>query len=112
MCFERLEQLKESSKSTVYLVYDQEHKRMAVEKHLTAEQDIYLQLRELSHPNLPKIYDVQIQNGKTVVLEEYIPGGSLASAKAGEKQIAHWMMELCSVLAFLHRNGILHRAMA
>lgn len=106
---EQLEVFKESDKSKVYLVYDNDNHRMAVEKHLHGELKVYKLLKELPHHYLPIIYDVQFQNGETIVLEEYIPGGSLGQLLVEDKQIIRWMLELCDVLDFLHCYGILHR---
>ena len=52
---ERVEELK---KGKIYLVYDEKNRRMAVEKHLRGNFRLYEQLRKLSSPYLPKIYDV------------------------------------------------------
>lgn len=109
MEMERLKVLKDSPKSRVYLVYDHENRCMAVEKHLAGEITVYRQLQRLSHPYLPRIYEVHYAQSETVVLEEYIAGSSLGQTKASEKQLTRWMLELCSVLAFLHRHRILHR---
>lgn len=50
---ERLEELKIGK---VYLVYDSEKHRMAVEKHLQGRCAIYERLKALPHPYLPKLY--------------------------------------------------------
>lgn len=107
--YEVLELLKESSKGTVSLLYDAQDRRMLVEKRLNGELSVYRRLLELPHPCLPRLYEVRFENGQTVVLEEYIPGGSVAVVKASEKQLTAWLMELCRVLEFLHRHHILHR---
>lgn len=104
-----LEVWKETEKSKVYLVYDQTHHCVAVEKHLLGYLDIYEKLQKLQHPYLPKIYEVQFAENETVVTEEYITGGSLENVSAGEKQLKRWFFEVCEVLSFLHKNGILHR---
>ena len=104
-----LETWKETEKSKVYLIYDQVQRCMAVEKHLTGHLDIYEKLQKLQHPYLPKIYDVRFEESETVVTEEYITGGSLVNITAGEKQLKRWFYEVCEVLSFLHKNGILHR---
>ena len=102
MEMERLEILQESPKSKVYLVYDQKNHRMVVEKHLAGNISIYQKLKDLSHPYLPKIYEVYITSEETVVLEEYINGGSLEKIRANEIQLMQWILELCRVLTFLH----------
>ena len=50
---ERVDTFKEGK---VYLVYDAEHHRMAVEKHLQGDFRIYEQLQALPHLYLPKLY--------------------------------------------------------
>ena len=54
---ERLEELKTGK---VYLVYDSEKHRMAVEKHLQGRCAIYERLKALPHLYLPKLYEVNL----------------------------------------------------
>lgn len=109
MDYERLKVLSETEKSSVYLVFDPQRQKMLVEKRMNGEIEVYRRLAELSHPYLPKIETVQIEQGRTVVIEEYIPGGSLAKVKADERQLSQWLLELCDVLDFLHSRQIIHR---
>lgn len=109
MLYERLEVLKDTEKSKVYLIYNPNQHQMQMEKHLSGELEIYRRLQNLVHPYLPKLYDVRFENGETILWEEYIAGGSLAMAKANEKQKTLWFLEVCKVLGFLHQQGILHR---
>lgn len=103
---ERVDTFKEGK---VYLVYDVEHHRMAVEKHLQGKALIYEQLKALSHSYLPQLYAVSYTEDETIVWEEYITGKSLEQIPATEKQVTRWLFELCDVLRFLHRHHILHR---
>lgn len=103
---ERLEELKTGK---VYLVYDSEKHHMAVEKHLQGRCAIYERLKALSHPYLPKLYEVKYTEDETVLFEEYINGSSIGTVSATEKQIKKWLFELCDVLKFLHKNNIIHR---
>ena len=64
---ERLEELKTGK---VYLVYDSEKHRMAVEKHLQGRCAIYERLKALPHPYLPKLYEVKYTEDETIVFEE------------------------------------------
>ena len=109
MTYQTVKILKESEKSTISLVIDAESGRMMVEKRLSSELSIYQRLMSLPHPFLPQLYDVHLENGKTVIVEEYISGGSIAEINASEKQLSAWLLELCQVLNFLHRNKIIHR---
>ena len=103
---ERVDTFKEGK---VYLVYDAEHHRMAVEKHLQGNFRIYEQLQALSHSYLPQLYAVSYTEDETIVWEEYITGKSLERIPATEKQVTKWLFELCDVLRFLHQHHILHR---
>lgn len=103
---ERVDTFKEGK---VYLVYDAEHHRMAVEKHLWGDFRIYEQLQALPHSYLPKLYAVSYTEDETIVWEEYITGKSLEQIPATEKQVTKWLFELCDVLRFLHQHHILHR---
>ena len=60
---ERVDTFKEGK---VYLVYDAEHHRMAVEKHLLGDFRIYEQLQALY---LPKLYAVSYTENETIVWE-------------------------------------------
>ena len=109
MELERLETLKDSEKSKIYLVFDMENRRMLVEKHLQGNLPIYQRLMNLPHPYLPKLYEVCLRPEETIVVEEYIEGRSIAEAHPAEKQLRKWLLELCEVLHHLHRNQIVHR---
>lgn len=109
MELERLETLKDSEKSRIYLVFDTENRRMLVEKHLQGDLTIYERLAELPHPYLPELYEVRSGLDETVVVEEYIEGRSIAEAHPTERQLRKWLLELCVVLQHLHKNQIVHR---
>lgn len=109
MDHERLKTLGETEKSRVYLVFDSERQRMLVEKRMAGEVEVYQKLSELRHPYLPRIESVRFEQGETIVIEEYIPGGSLSQIRADERQLSRWLLELCDVLEFLHGKQIIHR---
>ena len=72
-------------------------------------QSLYELLKNFDCIYLPKIYSVDISDGKTVVTEEFITGKNLLSTNLDEKQIIHAMVQLCSALDFIHGLGIVHR---
>lgn len=76
---------------------------------------IYEALMEVRHPNLAVIYDCVYENGNTYVLEEYIPGKTLAelleeNGTFSEEETRRIMMQLCDGLEVLHRHepSIIH----
>lgn len=101
--------LKQSEKSTVRLVRETNGEQVYVQKILKGQHPIYLELRSCLHPYLPKLYDVTMSDDTTTVIEEFIEGESLGSAKLSEAQVVGAVKELCTVLKFLHGKDIIHR---
>lgn len=109
MNYEEIELLKQSEKSTVYLVREEDGEKVFVRKKLKGQHPVYLTLINCKHPYLPDIYEVTMEDGYTTVIEEYVEGQSLGCAELSEKQLTGAAKELCSVLEFLHEKDIIHR---
>lgn len=95
-----------SERSTVELVCDDEK---YIRRTVHSECAVYNALKDAPSCFLPKIYSVDISDGKTVICEEYIEGKSLAHTDLSEKQAENVMIQLCSALEFIHKLGIVHR---
>ncbi len=106
---EEIELLKQSEKSTVYLVRERGREQFYIRKTLQGRHSVYLALQGLTHPYLPKVYEAAVDGNTTTVIEEYIEGQTAGSAELSEKQCRAVVKELCDVLAFLHGKGIIHR---
>ncbi len=104
-----VKELHRSEKSVITLMIDPDTGIRYVRKQLQGSHPVYAQLQAISHPYLPNIVQVEQHPDHVVLLEEYIDGASLAEITLSEKQIVALMEELCDVLVFLHRHGILHR---
>ena len=104
-----VKELHRSEKSVITLMIDPDTGIRYVRKQLQGSHPVYAQLQAISHPYLPNIVQVEQHPDHVVLLEEYIDGASLAEITLPEKQIVALMEELCDVLVFLHRHGILHR---
>jgi serine/threonine-protein kinase len=79
-------------------------------------QDEARLLRSLSHPNLPRVFDVFADGGKQYFVMEFVAGQTLEeivgkSTIGGvmESQVMGWMMQICDALEYLHNNNIIHR---
>lgn len=105
--------MKESDHSAVYVVKSQKNgnRYVLLQFHGTAE--IYRRLMTITSPHLPKIYEVEEQDGIVTVLEEYIQGDTLAFLLEGigldRSETKDLMLQLCDALELLHKNGIVHR---
>lgn len=106
---EEISLIKQSEKGTVHLVRERNGDRTFVRKVLKGQHPIYLTLKNCRHPYLPELYEVDMSDGFTTIIEEYIEGQSLGSAELPEKQLLGAVKELCSVLEFLHGKDIIHR---
>lgn len=98
-----------SERGRVVLLQETETGEKRVQKELRGWNPVYEQLKELSHPYLPTVYEVRREGDQTVVTEEHIEGASLAAVSLSQGQLTRLLLELCDVLEFLHGHGILHR---
>lgn len=76
---------------------------------LLAEREL---LRQLSHPNLPRVYDAFFFDGQLCLSMEYIRGRDVASYLRQEPldmpTALRWMRQLLETLAYLHSREIVH----
>ncbi len=105
--YKELKLLKQSEKSTVYLVCSGERKY--IRKLLTGRHPIYELLMNNPHPGLPRLLEVTVSENSTTILEKYIEGQPLGTVELSKRQFSTVVRELCSVLTFLHGKGIIHR---
>ena len=100
----------------VYLVKNIQTSRLYVKKVLSVyNADVYRYL--IHHPveNTPRIYEAVEDNGKLIVIEEYINGTSLrdylAKGPVPETEAVSITIKLCKIVQDLHRcvPPIVHR---
>jgi serine/threonine protein kinase len=67
----------------------------------------------LRHPNIVTVYDYGEYEGTPYMIEEYVPGGSLAERlrddRPGRETAVRWLRGIASGLDYAHRKGIVHR---
>lgn len=75
-------------------------------------------LKRLDHPNLPSIIDVIDEEGRFLIVMDYIEGNTLAKALTDygaqpQEQVIEWAKQLCDVLGYLHsrKPPIIYRDM-
>lgn len=66
-------------------------------------------LKNLRHPNIPIIYDIEEDDTYIYIVEEYVEGQSLRALRLShnyisESKIKEYLIQLCDVLIFLHSN--------
>ncbi len=74
---------------------------------------VYEYLMSISHPNLPRIYSVEEENGNLSIYEEYIDGITvgdvLQTGLCKESGVREVITGVCNALDVLHKNNIIHR---
>ena len=103
--------IKENEKTKISLVFYEGCQGPCILKICKSRDlsEVYQALMEVQHPNVAQVYDCICENGNTYIIEEYIPGKTLAEIFAekgtfSEKETAEIMAELCSGLDELHRQ--------
>lgn len=114
-CYEELARVKENK--NVYLVRHIETGRLYIKKRIDVyNESVYLKLRDMKFGGMPQIHFCAEQDGKLVVVEDYIQGRSLqeiyeAEGLFAEKKAADIVRSLCDILQKLHQctPPIIHR---
>ncbi|KAG6891390.1 hypothetical protein C0992_007613 [Termitomyces sp. T32_za158] len=82
---------------------------------------LYAQIRDelgvmemLHHPNVVEYYGIEVHRDKVYIFEEYCQGGSLAAlldhGKIEDENIIQvYTMQMLEGLAYLHKEGVIHR---
>jgi serine/threonine protein kinase len=82
----------------------------AVQRHAKTE---FNALKDLVHPNLPRVYDVRSPQDEFHLKLEYIPGAELTHTMGEYRfhrdRVLHLAEALLSALAYLEDHGIVHR---
>ncbi|MHB2018123.1 MAG: serine/threonine-protein kinase [Candidatus Xenobia bacterium] len=70
-------------------------------------------LARLSHPNLPRVTDHFVWNGRRCLVQELVRGRTLEAASEGgpcrETDVLGWTLQLCDALEYLHQADIVYR---
>lgn len=113
--YELVDVLKKTRHGTVALVYDRIGKQVCILKQTDARaKGVYLAIREMEPPQVPAIQHILEQNGKLLVIEEFIDGRTLADMLdygelLEEREALRVLQELCLCLKPFHSKNIIHR---
>ncbi len=110
--FKKIKLLYNSNKSEIWLIENKDG-IFYVRKDISLGNISYRCLKEIRHPILPQNFYVVENAQKTIVIEEFINGKTLAERlKEGpleEGIVIDMALQLCDGLAILHNHGIIHR---
>jgi len=105
--------LKSGQRGNIYLVRDKNTGERSVYRHFYGNAEVYESLVNITCPNLPKITRTGEEDGKVLVLEEYIQGDGLDFILEGGAltfgQTRDIAIQVCRALCILHSVGAVHR---
>lgn len=105
-----------NEKHAVTLVQHVETHQLYVKKVLSSySEEVYQTLKEERFPSIPVIQDLLEDNGRLIVIEEYISGRNLEEILEerlfSEEEVRNVLLDLCQILKPLHQHQpkIIHR---
>jgi serine/threonine protein kinase len=111
--FDVVRTMRRSERSELLLLRHKKSGNCYVYRVFTGGGEVYRRLVPAICPNLPRIYDVAEEAGRTAVLEEFIRGDSLqdllADSTLSSQDTRGIARDLCQALHVLHSLGAVHR---
>ncbi len=111
--FNMVRVLKEESGTKILLLRHRVSKEFFVLRDFDGNSEIYRKLMTVASANLPRVYEVAEENGRVLVLEEYIQGDTLdyilEQGVLPKGEVRRHIRQLCNALHVLHSFGAVHR---
>ena len=111
--FEEVRPLKEGPRGGVFLLRHKKTGRLLVFRRFSGSGEVYRKLLRSSCPNLPEVLETAEQEGKVLVLEEFIQGDTLdfllKEALFSPQETKQTIKQLCQGLWVLHSMAAVHR---
>ena len=112
-CFRVEQTLRSTERGEVFRVTHRDSGRAYILRVFQGDPSAYEKLLGVSSLFLPAIYEVIEEGDRTIVLEEYVRGDSMADMLEGclftEEETKKLSCDLCQALHVLHSLGIVHR---
>ena len=111
--FDILHTYKESENKTIRLLRHRDSGERFICRDFAGSAEIYQKLLPVECPYLPRIWEAAEENGRVLVLEEYLKGDRLdkviEEALLSAKDTRKIALDVCRALYVLHGLGIVHR---
>ena len=111
--FQPVKNLRDSEKGMVEVVLHKKSGLRFVVRRFTGSAEIYKKLIKVKSPCLPQIMEAAEQDGKVLVIEEYIVGDPLDQLMEGAVltpgETKRIILDVCKGLYILHSLNIVHR---
>jgi serine/threonine protein kinase len=96
-------------------VVKQVRERVQSDEHRKRLEEEALRMAKLSHPRIAMIFDHFVEDGFYFIVVERINGRTLSAifkerqARIEETEVVRWATVMCDVMAYLHRERVVHR---
>lgn len=111
--FDALKLLKISERGSVMLIRHRVSGKKFILRSFRGDAAVYQRLLNCCCPHLPLIFEAASQDGRNLVLEEYIQGDNMGAmlrdALFTPKETRRILRQLCRALWALHSMGAVHR---
>ncbi len=111
--FDILHTYRETEEKTIRLLRHHDSGERFILRDFAGTSEIYRRLLSVECPYLPKIWEAAEEDGRVLILEEYLAGNHLdkviAEALLSPKDTRKIALDVCKALYVLHSLGIVHR---
>ena len=107
-----IQTIKQDSDKAISIIEEENTHTKYIQKELKYyDKALYIQLKNMQNPYIPKIYVIQEKKNTLTILEEYVEGETLENAYFDKKEVQQIMHQLCLALKPLHQFSppIIHR---
>lgn len=112
-CFDIVRTIRETRRGSILRIRHKKSHKLYIWRSIPDEVPAYRALLGYRSDHLPVIHEAASGPGKTLVLEEYVPGDPLRTLLEGgtleEPFVRDITLQLCDALHTLHTLGIVHR---
>ena len=110
-CF--VKNLKKNDTTEINVLENKSTGKKLVLKRIQGTAEAYAKLLHIVHRNIPVIYDVAMNDDRTIVIEEFIDGITvgqiLETGLYVSKGVERVILQVCEALLCIHEEGIVHR---
>ncbi|MBQ9065803.1 MAG: serine/threonine protein kinase [Blautia sp.] len=105
--------LRQTERGRVEVIHHRESGKLYILREYTGSGEAYEILKKIRCANLPVIYECAEEDGRVLVLEEYVRGDNLQDlllcGPLDVYEVRRIAAQLCNALWVLHNSGLVHR---
>lgn len=108
-----IKNIKRTDTSIINVMENINNEKKVLVKYITGDISVYRELLNITHNNIPIIYEAVCDNENAIIIEEFIDGITVGEVLETGLYMADGIQkvisEICDALYILHSRGIVHR---